>query len=122
MYQWRFRPYQSAAVETWFDYAHNDYLQSAAEWGIPLAMLFWGFVVWRFWRSVRVFFDSRNPWRQGIALGCAGSIFSIVVHSLVDFNLQIPINWVIFCMILGLAWGLDFKPTKDPADHADRIG
>ncbi|RPJ50229.1 MAG: tetratricopeptide repeat protein, partial [Acidobacteria bacterium] len=35
----------------------------------------------------------------------AGAIFSILLHSLVDFNLQIPINWVVFCMVLGLAWG-----------------
>ncbi|MDA2932707.1 O-antigen ligase family protein [Acidobacteria bacterium AH-259-D05] len=128
MYQWRFRPYQSLDVEKWWDQAHNDYVQSAAEWGIPMAMFFWGFVVWRLWRSIRVFFDSRDAWRQGIGLGCAGAIFSILVHSFVDFNLQIPVNLMIFCMILGLAWGLDFKPaksakestkdTKDPSPSA----
>ncbi|MDA2923076.1 O-antigen ligase family protein [Acidobacteria bacterium AH-259-L09] len=113
MYQWRFRPYQSIQAQLWYDHAHNDYLQSAAEWGIPLAMLFWGFVVWRFWRSILVFFSSRDAWRQGIALGCAGAIFSILVHSFVDFNLQIPVNLMIFCVILGLGWGLEFKPAKN---------
>ena len=113
MYQWRFRPYQSVDAGFRYDHAHNDYLQSAAEWGIPLAMLFWGFVVWRFWRSIRVFMDSRDAWRQGIALGCAGAIFSILVHSLVDFNLQIPVNLMIFCMILGLAWTLDAEPANN---------
>ncbi|MEE8160083.1 MAG: O-antigen ligase family protein [Acidobacteriota bacterium] len=107
MHQWRFRPYQTVDAALWYTHAHNDYLESAVEWGIPAAILFWGFVVWRFWRSTAVFLESQDPWRQGIALGCAGAIFSILLHSFVDFNLQIPANWMIFCVILGLAWSLE---------------
>ena len=107
MYQWRFRPYQTVDVAGWYTHAHNDYLESAAEWGIPVALLFWGFVVWRFWRSTALFLESQDAWKQGIALGCAGAIFSILLHSLVDFNLQVPANWMIFCMILGLTWSLE---------------
>ena len=104
MYRWNFRPFQSIGPQVWYDHAHNDYLESAADWGIPLALCFWGFVAWRFWRSIKVFLSSRATWEQGIALGCAGAIFSILVHSLVDFNLQIPLNLMVFCTILGLSW------------------
>jgi len=107
MYRWEFRPYQTQDAAWWWTHAHNDYLESAADWGVPLAMLFWGFVVWRWWQSVKVFLYSRDPWKQGIALGCAGAIFSILLHSLVDFNLQIPANWAVFCIILGLSWSVD---------------
>jgi len=117
MYRWEFRPYQTLDAAGWWTHAHNDYLESAAEWGIPLAILFWGFVGWKLWRSVRVFFDSRDPWKQGIALGCAGAIFSILVHSLVDFNLQIPANWAVFCIILGLSWSVETRiETRIDAD------
>ena len=112
MYQWRIRPYQTFDASIRFFHAHNDYLQSAAEWGIPLAVLFWGFVGWRFWRSVRVFYRSKDPWKQGIGLGCAGAIFSILVHSFVDFNLQLPANLMVFCVILGLAWSVDTQPAN----------
>jgi len=123
MYEWRFRPYQTVDARLWFNRAHNDYLQSAAEWGIPMAVMFWGFVVWRFWRSIRVFFDSQDAWRGGIALGCAGGIFSILVHSLVDFNLQIPVNWMIFCMILGLSWSVETRNTDSQTRiHTDSHG
>ena len=117
MYEWRFRPYQTLDPGGWWRHAHNDYLETAAEWGIPMALLFWTFVVWRLWRSIKVFFESRDSWQQGMSLGCAGAIFSILVHSLVDFNLQIPANWIIFCVILGLTWNLDQgsveRPTSD---------
>ena len=104
MYRWYFRPYQSIQPRLWWDHAHNDYLQSAAEWGIPLALCFWGFVAWRFRRSIRGFLRGRTTWEQGIGLGCAGAIFSILVHSLFDFNLQIPLNLMVLCTILGLSW------------------
>ena len=107
MYRWHFRPHQSIEPQWWYDHAHNDYLEAAVDWGIPLALCFWGFVVWRFWRSIATFLGSADPWRQGIGLGCAGAIFSILVHSLVDFNLQIPVNLMIFSMILGLSWAGD---------------
>jgi putative inorganic carbon (hco3(-)) transporter len=118
MYRWRFRPYQSTNPDSWFEFAHNDYLQSAVEWGIPLALIFWVFVIRRFWRSTRLFLDSEDRWRQGIALGCAGSILSILLHSLVDFNLHIPTNLMIFCAVLGLAWALDLSGSSDPEPGA----
>ena len=88
-------------------HAHNDYLQSAAEWGIPAALVFWGFVLWRLRQAARTFFQSKDRWRQGIALGCVGAIFSILLHSFIDFNLQIPSNWMIFNIVLGLSWSIE---------------
>ena len=107
MYRWRFRPYQTAHPEKRYDHAHNDYLETAADWGIPTAVLIWGFIGWRFFRVSARLFTSRSVFSQGLALGCSGALFSILVHSLVDFNLQIPTNLMIFCTILGLAWSLD---------------
>ncbi|MCP4659699.1 MAG: tetratricopeptide repeat protein, partial [bacterium] len=121
MYRWRFRPYQSLSAEVRFDHAHNDYLETAAEWGIPVALAFWGFVGRRLYCAARTFFRSRvppegdkwgDPWRRGMALGCSAAIFSILVHSLVDFNLQIPGNLMLFCVILGLAWSFDEGGTR----------
>jgi len=104
MYKWRFRPYQPGPVSLWYDHAHNDYLQVAAEWGVPLALAFWAIVIWFFLASARLFLaERRDSWLQGMALGCAGALLSILLHSLVDFNLQIPTNLMLFCMVLGLS-------------------
>lgn len=107
MYRWMFRPYQVERTDTLYTHAHNDYLQSAAEWGIPAALVFWGFVLWRLRQAARTFFQSKDRWRQGIALGCVGAIFSILLHSFIDFNLQIPSNWMIFNIVLGLSWSVE---------------
>ncbi len=112
MYRWIFRPYQTFNPNYRYDHAHNDYLETAAEWGVPAAVLFWSFVGWRLYRACRTCMTSRSNWRQGLALGCSGALFSILLHSMVDFNLQIPTNLMIFCMILGLAWSLDSSPRQ----------
>jgi O-antigen ligase len=112
MYAWRFRPYQTVDPTILVNHAHNDYVQSAAEWGLPLALGFWAFVLWRFRSSLRVYFDSRDPWRRGLSLGCSAAILSILLQSLIDFNLQIPGNLMVFAVILALSWSLEWQPDR----------
>ncbi len=109
MYVWRFRPYQTIDGSRLYDHAHNDYLESAAEWGTPIALAIWGFVFWHFLRSSKRFLISRSTRRQGLALGCAAAIFSVLLHSLVDFSLQLPALLMLFATILGLSWSLDLN-------------
>jgi O-antigen ligase len=102
-YQDLFRRYQVYRPDRLFDHAHNDYLETAAEWGIPLALIFWGGLAWIFVRAVRGFLAARSSEQCGILLACIGAIFAIFVHSLTDFNLQIPSNAILFFSIVGIA-------------------
>jgi O-antigen ligase len=104
MYPWRMLSYESLGSTDHYGHAHNDYLEVAAEWGVAVAILFWAMLFWRFWRTVRGFFEASDAWTRGLCLGCAGAILSILVHSIVDFNLQIPSNLMVFAMIVGLSW------------------
>jgi hypothetical protein len=40
----------------------------------------------------RLWFQRRNPFVKGVTIGCLGGIAYIILHSLTDFNLQIPAN------------------------------
>jgi len=78
--------------------AHNDYLQAVADCGIAggLIALWFLFLTFRaIWRGV----GSRDPLMAGLALGCGGSIFGILVHSLIDFNLQLPGTALLFLVL-----------------------
>ncbi len=104
MFEWRFPAYRPAElIKKRFVHVHNDYLEIAVEWGLPVAILFWLFVAWRCYASGRVFLQSRNPWRATVALAASTGIFSILVHSLVDFNLHIASNLMVFAILLALA-------------------
>ena len=107
MYQWRFRPYQTVNLKNEYVHAHSDYLETTAEWGIPAAILFWSFLIWRLYRAGRLFLVTADRWQRTLGFACSGAICALLTHSLVDFNLQIPGNLVLFAMIVGLAWSLE---------------
>lgn len=75
--------------------AHNDYLQVVADCGAVGGLIAVWFLVLTFkaiWRGVK----SRDPLMAGLALGGGASIFAILVHSLFDFNLQLPGTALLF--------------------------
>jgi O-antigen ligase len=92
---------------TWYsnftiDKAHNDYLQLLSEVGlIGFAFVVLGIV--GLFRSVLVMVKDKtqpfSPLRLGAFCGC----LAILIHSLVDFNLQIPANATYFSVLAALA-------------------
>jgi len=81
--------------------AHNDYLQVLADCGIPGALTAIWFIA-AVARAVMRGIRSRDPLFAGLALGCGGGIFAILVHSLFDFNLQIPTNALLFLFLAAV--------------------
>jgi O-antigen ligase len=83
------------------NYAHNDYLQALSDGGIigfGLALLF---IVLLF-RAVARSLKSQDPLLAGLALGCGAGVFSLLVHSMFDFNLQIPSNALLFLFLSAM--------------------
>lgn len=83
-------------------YAHNDYLEFAAENGVvagaPLAAAGIGLAVWlaAMWRR------RRSSFAKGIGLGAMLGVTAILIHGFADFNLQIPANAVYFTALAML--------------------
>jgi O-antigen ligase len=94
---------QTAFAGRFVSHAHNDYLEFAAELGIPAALLLFGAVFYLLLRSARSFRQSEGRFDRTVALGCFGSLLAISLHSLTDFNLHVPANALVFAVVLGLA-------------------
>jgi len=84
-------------------HAESDVLEFLAEGGL----LGLGLLAWLAARLAEGFVDrlrhGRDPARTGIAVGAAAGCAALLVHSLVDFNLRIPSNALLFASLLGLA-------------------
>jgi O-antigen ligase len=121
-FEYRFRKYQTFRPDLLFDHAHNDYLETAAEWGLPVAAAFWSLLIFAVIRAVRLFLSVESPEQRGILLACTGAIFSILLHGLTDFNLQIPANAMMFFTFVGisLAMPLRQEDTEDLKKVADK--
>ena len=92
--------------------AHNDYLQVVADCGIIGGGIALWFLVSLF-RRVASGTRSRDPLFAGLALGSGAGIFAMLVHSLFDFNLQVPSNALLFLLLSAVA-------TRIGASVADR--
>lgn len=81
------------------NHAHNDYMELLAEGGLVaggLAVWFWWMVLRRGIRNLRRAVHATNrSLYVGAATGCAG----LMLHELVDFNLHIPSNALLFFLI-----------------------
>jgi putative inorganic carbon (hco3(-)) transporter len=106
---------QTAFAGKSVNHAHNDYLEFASELGIPATVLLFGAVFYVLLQSARTFRGSKIQFEKTVALGCFGSLFAISLHSLTDFNLQIPANALIFAVVLGLAHANSSAARRAPS-------
>jgi O-antigen ligase len=97
-----FAPYTPPGTATRWDKAHNDFLQIAWETGIAGGLLIvWGtlfFLLRYVAAALRSPAHETDLFRVAIAAG----LTSLVLHSLVDFNLQIGSNGFLFALLAGL--------------------
>jgi len=95
--------YQSLPTDLWIDYAHDDYLEAAAETGLVGTVLILSALALFFrlaFRDLRHRLRFEDGWiRLGAAIGCCG----LLLHSFFDFNLHIPANAAWFATLAGLA-------------------
>jgi putative inorganic carbon (HCO3(-)) transporter len=75
----------------WYEEAHNDYVQLAVEMGaVGVAIVVWALVI----LAARM----REPW-------LAAAVVGILIHSTVDFSLQIPAVAALFFVVCAYAEG-----------------
>jgi len=110
-YRWTNQHYQTSKFFGIYEHAHSDYLEFAAEIGIPAAALLFGslwVLVFRVGRRALILQSVRE---RTLAAGCTGAMAAILIHGVTDFNLQIPANALIFSWIAGTAAALVRKPS-----------
>jgi O-antigen ligase len=95
------------------NYAHNDYLQLLTECGfVGLGLMAWALVATL--RHLFSRFASHADWEVA-AMGNSliAGIVAFLLHSLVDFNMHIPANALIFCLLVSVALFLAQKAETD---------
>ena len=95
--------YRSFYTNLFINEAHNDYAQLLVETGL----LGFGLMLWFLIRLYRHGLPTSRRWEfqwdRAVALAALLGCTGILVHSFVDFNLQIPANAALFYVLCGLA-------------------
>ena len=105
------REFRDPLVQTDPIYAHNDYVQLLAEYGLVAGIFLVCFLVTHFlaaWKYVgwklRRLQQNEKALSSSLALvvGAAAGIATLAVHSIFDFNLQIPGNTLFAAFLFGI--------------------
>jgi O-antigen ligase len=92
--------------------AHNDYLQLLVEMGLlGFATMLW-FLFTLYTRAIKKTGNWTGEISGAVTLACVLGLTGILVHSAVDFNLQIPANAALFYVLCTVAAS---EPFAQPA-------
>jgi O-antigen ligase len=111
------------AYETLYDgrvvnHTHNDYLEGLAETGIAGGLCWAGFLGVLFVGSLRQLLQTDKSFAAALHLSGFVACSGFLVHSLVDFNLHIPANALLFLLMAHLATGeIRTIPLPVPSGH-----
>jgi O-antigen ligase len=96
----------------YIDHAHNDFVEVASDFGLPGLAILGSLVALTLWTALRILAKRKSDLPRGVAFGVAMSIVALLIHSAVDFNLQIPANALTMVVILAMAWIAYDLPSK----------
>jgi O-antigen ligase len=95
--------YRSFYTNLFVNEAHNDYAQLLTETGLLGFVLMLWFLVLIYQRGLPTSSRWETQWDGAVSLAALIGCTGILLHSFVDFNLQIPANAALFYVLCGLA-------------------
>jgi putative inorganic carbon (HCO3(-)) transporter len=118
-----FPRYRPDKVVNFYNFTHNDYIQFVAESGLFATAILGLFVVLCLGAALRAQWQRRDPLMRGMSFACIMGMTAILIHSWVDFNLQIPANAMLFMVLLALGWiSLYHDRRDDPSTASAPVG
>ena len=109
-----FPRYSAGGTPVAYTHAHNDFLEFGAETGVVGLSLLGLMVLMSFTAALRAQNLRRDPLMRGLSFAAMMGILALMIHSFVDFNLQIPANALTFMLLLAFAW-ISLHHGKDEA-------
>lgn len=102
-YRWAFTAFRDGDLRfVTYDQAHNDYLQTLVEQGVPGALLLGLAMVLMLRELYRGYRVRRNPLARGVIFGCMLGMIYMLLHAAGEFNFRIPANAVYFFALAAL--------------------
>jgi O-antigen ligase len=96
--------YRGGDIVAYYDHAHQDYLEIMADVGV-IGIVLLGLIVLSSLRAaLKALYYRRDGLMRGMAFSSAMGVIALLIHSTVDFNLQIPANAATFMVVMALGW------------------
>jgi len=110
-------PYETLYDGKIVNHTHNDYLEALATTGILGGLCCAWFIATLFTSALRFLRSGENSFANTLRLSGWTGCWGLLVHSLVDFNLHIPANLLLFLLMSTLATA----DIPEPAPAKNRV-
>ncbi len=101
-------------------FAHNDYLQVLSDGGAIGGAIALCFIL-VISRGMAQALKAADPFLRAVGIGSAAGVFALLVHSLFDFNLQIPSNALLFLVLTAVVLRVSSQLAADKAQDDSRV-
>jgi O-antigen ligase len=105
-----FPKYETLYDGTMVTHSHNDYVEALAETGLAGGVLCAAFLVLLFRGGWQRLSKANTSIDLALRIGAFSACVALLAHSLVDFNLHIPSNALLFLLQCALATSAVFSP------------
>ncbi|HXT42189.1 MAG TPA: O-antigen ligase family protein [Candidatus Angelobacter sp.] len=113
-FDYRFPEYRPPEIQARPGFAHNDYLNTLADWGLvgtslivaAFVLLYVGvFKTWKFVSRDQSVLGTKPSNRAAFVLGASVGLVAILIHSFTDFNMHVPANAILAVTLMALLSG-----------------
>ena len=104
--------FRSFYTNLWVNEAHNDFIQTLVECGVIGFAIAAAFVILLYRSAIFNLRRWRSDTQSGVMLAASLGCLGLLIHGLVDFNLQIPANAAFFFALSGI---VTTSPDTSPA-------
>lgn len=110
----RFREHRPEALQARPERAHNDYLNTLADFGLfggillLTTLVVFGWEIFRSWRYVKRSpndLSTKRSNKSALVLGGGLGVLAVLIHSIFDFSLHIPANAILAVTLAALVAG-----------------
>jgi O-antigen ligase/Tfp pilus assembly protein PilF len=102
-FEYIYPKYRTYPGNNLLEHAHNDYLEFLATGGIIIAGLMLFALIFILYKAFQIYGKRREAYAIYIFVSALAAVFSILLHSFVEFNMQIGANGLYFFFILAVA-------------------
>lgn len=107
-----FPGFKDGQIASFYDHAHNDYIQFLLESGLIGCMILIVIVLCSITFAIQAAKHSPSIARISYTIGCLSAIIGMMIHMTVDFPLQAPANAIYFLLILSIPSLTFFLPQE----------
>jgi O-antigen ligase len=94
----------NGSISARYRHAHNDYLETLVETGLAGFLLLFGGIAATLWSTILCIQSRKSRFARFYSQAMVAAAAAFLLHSFVDFSMQIPANRLLFFTILGLGY------------------